>query len=320
MGDARTAGLDLGGTKILGAVVAADGTLVAEERVDTPSGAEEIVHAMFGLAGRLDAAAGPVEAFGVGAAGLVDGDGTIRYAPNLKAFVGFPLRAALAKALGRPVVVDNDANVAAWGEVVHGAASGCSDVLVITLGTGVGGGLVLGGRLYRGAHGFAAEVGHFQVVDHGPVCACGERGHWEALASGTALGRVGREHATAGAAPGVVARAGGDPERVTGGHVGEAALAGDVDALAIVKEFATDVALGLAGLANVLDPELVVVGGGLVRLGDALLDPMRAVFDRRIEAPDHRPRIPIVPATLGERAGAIGAAALAREVAGERAR
>jgi glucokinase len=167
----------------------------------------------------------------------------------------------------------------------------------------------------RGAHGFAAEVGHFQIDPDGPMCACGERGHWEAYASGSALGRMGREWAAAGHAPGVVARAGGDSAKVRGVHVGDSAQAGEPDGVALLAEYADLVAVGLAGLANILDPERIVISGGLVELGDTLFAPLRAAFARRIEGFEYRPPIAIVPSILGEHAGVIGAAARARDLA-----
>jgi glucokinase len=307
-----TVGLDLGGTKILAVLLDPDGGVRAEERVETPDGAAAVLTALAAATRSVDRA-GEASAVGVGAAGLVDGAGVLRYAPNIRSLVEFPLGPALADALGMPVVVDNDANAAAWGEAVHGAARGVADALVVTLGTGVGGGIIAGGRLYRGAHGFAAEIGHFQVVEGGPECACGERGHWEALASGSALGRIGRAWAVRGDLPSAVVLAGGDPSLVTGEHVGTAAVAGERDALAVLAEYADGVAVGLAALVNILDPALIVIGGGLVGLGDALLDPVRSALARRVEAPDHRPPVTIAPAALGERAGAVGAAAYARE-------
>ena len=179
---------------------------------------------------------------------------------------------------------------------------------MVTLGSGIGGGIIARGRIIRGAHGFAAEVGHFQIDPNGPMCACGERGHWEAFASGHTLGRMGREWAAAGRAPGVLARAGGDAAAVTGVHVGDSAQAGEADGRALIDEYASLVAVGLAGLANILDPERIVISGGLVELGDTLLTPVRDAFSRRIEGTEYRPRIDIVPAVLGEQAGVIGAA------------
>jgi glucokinase len=249
----------------------------------------------------------------VGAAGLVDRDGAVHYAPNLPTLTQVPLQAVLTERLGVPVVVDNDANVAALGELRHGAARGVAHGLVITLGTGIGGGIITEGRIARGAHGFAGEVGHWQFDPLGPECACGEPGHWEALASGGALGALARGRAAAGEAPNILARAGGNPRAVTGVHVGEAAAAGEPDGRDILAAYARQVALGFAGLTNILDPELIVVSGGLVQLGDTLLQPLRDAFGTHLEGAPYRPEVPIVAAALGEQAGVVGAAALARE-------
>jgi glucokinase len=243
---------------------------------------------------------------------MVDFDGTIHYSPNVPAFRKAPVRQRLVSALGMPVVVDNDANVAVAAELEYGAARGHTDVLLVTLGTGVGGGVVCGGRVLRGAHGFAAEIGHFQVDPHGPRCACGEPGHWEAIASGTALGELGQARAAAGEAPSVLERAGGVVAAVEGTHVGDAAIDGEPDAVAIVHEYAGWVAVGLIGLVNIFDSALVVVSGGLVALGDVLLDPIRDAFAGHLEGAHHRPEVPVVPATLGRDAGLVGAAHLAR--------
>jgi glucokinase len=230
-----------------------------------------------------------------------------------------PLQALVQARVDIPVLVENDANVAAWGEHCHGALRGRRHGLLVTLGTGVGGGIIADGRLLRGAHGFAGELGHWQFDPAGPRCACGEVGHWEALASGTALGRLGQARARAGEAPRVLARAGGDPDAVTGVVVGDSAQAHEPDGAAIVGELAHTIAIGLAGLANILDPEVIVISGGLVELGDALLDPIRASFLGHLEGSAHRPPVPIVAGELGDAAGVVGAAALAREVVGNRA-
>ncbi len=204
--------------------------------------------------------------------------------------------------------------MAALGELTHGAGRGNDSFLLVTLGTGVGGGVVSGGKVLRGAHGFGAEIGHFQVDPDGPMCACGQRGHWEAVASGHALGVLGRERAAAGKAPSVLARAGGDVDAVTGLHVGDAAQAGEPDAVALVREYAHDVAVGLVGLANILDPAVILISGGLVEFGGVLLDPLREWFKGHIEGATYRAPVEIVPAALGEEAGLVGAAVLARTI------
>ena len=207
------------------------GRVVEKVRADTPDTLDAIIDTITDAVGTLRANAANaneavIDALGVGAAGMVDRDGVIHYSPNVPAFIGAPVKARLEAALGFPVAVDNDANVAALAEVVHGAARGHSDALVITLGTGVGGGIVSRGKVLRGAHGFGGEVGHFQIDPHGPACACGERGHWEASASGTALGALARERAAEGRRRRCWQRAGGVVDAITGVQVGEAALAG----------------------------------------------------------------------------------------------
>ncbi len=309
-GSPSTVGIDIGGTKVLGVLLDAGGNVLREERRLSPhAGVEQLVATAAAVIEDLAPPGAPV---GVGVAGLVSHDGQVLYSPNLPTILNAPLQDALQRATKHPLVLDNDANVATRGEVAYGAASGARHVLLATLGTGIGGGMYLDGTIYRGAHGFGAEIGHFTVDRDGPVCACGERGHWEAIASGTALGRMAREVVQRGGAPGILAAAGGAADEVSGVHVEKAARAGDPDAHALLAEYADNVALGLAGLANILDPELVVIAGGLVELGPLLFDPLDAAFVRHVEGAAFRPKIPIVPAKLGERAGAVGAAVLAR--------
>ena len=314
MGTTPTFGVDLGGTNLRVALVDPDGTIVEQHRMPTPDSLDGIVGEIAGAVGGLAPQRPDARALGVGAAGMVDREGVIHYSPNVPAFLKAPVRARLEEKIGMPTVVDNDANVAVVAELAHGAARGQTEVLLVTLGTGVGGGVVTNGVVLRGAHGFGAEVGHFQVDPDGPLCACGQRGHWEAIASGTALGDLGRARAAEGGLPSVLARVGGNPADVAGTHVGDAAADGEPDAVALVAEYAAHVALGLIGLVNILDPELVVVSGGLVELDDVLLGPLRAAFDGRIEGAQYRPEVPIVRAELGSYAGVIGAAVLAREL------
>lgn len=308
-------GIDLGGTNLRTAVVDGSGAILVEDRRRAPAGWQQLRAAMVAAVDAVRSQHPDVMAVGVGAAGMVGRDGVVRYSPNVHAFSDTPVRSDLESALGLPVVVDNDANVAAYAEVRVGAARGCDHALVITLGTGIGGGIVVDGRVLRGANGFAAEVGHFQIDPNGAICACGEPGHWEALASGNALGAQAREAAAAGRADAVLARA-GSIDAIRGEHVAEAAVAGDPGALALLDTFAGYVAVGLVGLANILDPDRIVISGGLVALGELLLDPVRRHFVGHVEGAAARRGLAIVPAELGTRAGVVGAALLAAATVG----
>ena len=304
-------GVDVGGTKCLG--VALDGgEVVAEAREPTPEGDAALVDVLSTVVDRLSGTGRP-EAVGVGAPGLVDRDGVLRFAPNLTLQGELDLSSQLAERLGVPVRVDNDATCAAWGERTHGAARGFDDVVLVTLGTGIGGGVVAGGRVVRGANGFAGEIGHMVVDPLGPRCPCGQRGCWERFASGSGLGWLGREAARAGGAPRLVELAGGDPDEVRGEHVTRAVTEGDEPAVEVLARLAWWLALGLANLANIFDPDAFVVGGGLVVAGEPLFAPARAAFAELLQGADRRPPIAILPAALGPRAGAIGAACLAAE-------
>jgi glucokinase len=305
-----TVGLDIGGTKVLGVVLDGRGALVRELR--KPSPVSELAALVKVCAAIIDELDVPGAAVGVGAAGLVDFEGRLTYAPNIPGVREAPLRADLAVATGRAVVVDNDANVAALAEHTLGAAAGARVALMVTLGTGIGGGLIVDGRIYRGANGFAAEFGHVTVVRGGPICACGELGHWEAIASGNALGRMARDLVASGRGADILAAAGGDLTAVSGEEVATAAAEGDLDAQTLLAHYADNIALGLANLANILDPERIVISGGVVEMGPLLFDPLRAAFRARLEGEEYRPEIPILPAVFGERAGAVGAALLAR--------
>ncbi len=308
-----TVGIDVGGTKLLAVSMTDDGTVTGERRVHTPQGASALIDAFVRT---VDAARveGPIDAVGIGAAGLVNRDGVLRTAPNLPGVRDLAIKKPLQERLQLPVQVDNDATCAAWAEHERGAARGSDDVVVVTFGTGIGGGLICDGRLYRGAHGFGGEVGHMKVDPHGPPCPCGGRGCWERYASGSALGRFGREAGEAGRATRVVELAGGDFHDVRGEHVAAAAREADAEAVELMDRFAWWVAEGLANLADVFDPETIVIGGGLLEAADVFLDRTRALFPERVLAGDVRPPVSIVPAQLGERAGAIGAALVAREL------
>lgn len=291
----RTIGVDVGGTKVHGVVADADGTVLDEHRVSTPAGGAAVVDAMVEVVETLRSAHA-VDALGAGVPGLVDRRGVLRFAPNLPGVVELPVGALLTEATGLPVRVDNDNTCALWGEHLLGAARDVDDVVLVGLGTGIGGGLLQEGRLVRGANGFAGEIGHMVVARGGIPCVCGRDGCWERYASGTALGRMAREA--------------GIGER--GEDVTALAIAGDARALAVFDEFADWFAVGLANLVHVLDVSRCVIAGGLVEAGDVLIDAVRRAFAARVVAPEHRPVVDIVGAELGERAAAVGAALLAR--------
>ncbi|MGY1813144.1 ROK family protein [Blastococcus sp. SYSU D00820] len=317
-------GIDIGGTKVAGGVVAPDGRVLATARRATPGGSvPETEDAIAAVVEELVAGhEQPVVGVGIGAAGWFDRTGdTVLFSPHL-AWRHSTLRADLARRLGRPLWVGNDADAAAWAEYRFGAARDAELALVITLGTGIGGGIVAGGRLQRGAHGVAGEWGHMRVVPDGRLCACGNRGCWEQYASGTALAQTARE--VARSSPAVAARllerVAGEPQRLTGEDVAEVAAAGDPLARELIAEVGEWLGQGIADLAAVLDPDVVVIGGGLSALGEAVLGPARDRLERVLPGRGFRPGPRVVGARLGASAGLVGAADLVRsEVAATRA-
>lgn len=309
-----TIGIDVGGTKIAAAVVDGDGAVVARTRIPTESDEPRAIVGGITKVGReLRAAAPSATAVGVGAAALVSG-GVIIGAPNL-AWRNVHLQEMVADAVGLPAAVDNDANVAALAEAAYGAGRDARFVVMLTLGTGVGGGLVFEGKLYRGSHGLGAELGHMVIDPDGPRCPCGNDGCLEALASGKAMGRMARERAGEPEAKRVLEMAGGDPLGITGEIVGEAAVAGDPFGREILAEAGRFLGIGIANYINIFDPDVVVLGGGAASPGELILGPARAAAAPLIVEGKARPAVPIVPAALGADAGVIGAAVLARDLA-----
>jgi glucokinase len=309
-----TIGIDVGGTKIAAGAVDADGTVLARRRIATEAEhPQAVVAGIAKVASELRAAAPAAVAVGVGAAGLIDVErGVVRMAPNI-AWHDVHLRDLLTDRLGLPAIVDNDANVAAFGESLFGAGRGAGDQAMVTVGTGIGGGLVIGGAIYRGARGLGAELGHVILNEGGAPCACGNRGCFEAMASGNSIGRRARERAAEPEAKTVVELAGGIVEQITGEIVGEAAKKGDDFALSVFADTGKWLGVGLASLVNLLDPDVIVVGGGAAAgTGDLLLAPARVAMEERVIGHHRRVLPPVVPARLGYDAGLVGAAALAR--------
>ena len=344
-----TYGIDIGGTKVLGVALDRSHAIVAEARVATPRGTRDIVgshvaEAVAQVVADLDravadgtsgsaatpaattpaattpaattpAATTPAEPapVGVGAPGMVDREGRLCFAPNLPQAQGVDWNELIGNRLpGRTLLIENDANFAVLAEHRLGAARGFRHVLMVTLGTGIGGGIVLDGRVQLGAAGFAGEIGHMVVDPAGPECPCGRRGCWERFASGAGLGMLAREAALAGRLREVVRLAGGDPESVRGEDISAAAATGDPAAQQVIRQVGGWIGFGLANLAAVLDPECFVLGGGVVLAGDLLIDSARTAFAELVEGGDRRPAAVIAPAAFGERSGAVGGALAVR--------
>lgn len=310
----RVIGIDAGGTKLLGGVV--DEGLVVHHRVHrTWRGADrrETLDIVAEAVEEIRAAAPDVEAVGFGIPSLVDWESGVSVWSNHLPIDDVRFRDVMSERLGLPAYVDNDANTAAIAEHRHGAGRGAEHVVMMALGTGIGGGLVLDGRLYRGARGFGGELGHLVLDHHGEACpgACPGRGCLELLASGTAIGRAGLEAARA-SPDSTLGRRRATGGEITGGFVTELAHGGDEQSRAVLAEVGRRLGAGLTGIVNVFNPEVVVVGGGAVAAGDLLLDPAREVVGERA-LPPSAAAVRIVPASFGGESGMLGAAVLALE-------
>jgi glucokinase len=312
---ALTIGVDVGGTKVAAGVVDDHGRILEQVRRRTPSTnpaetAEVIVEVVDLLKGKFEA----VKAVGVGAAGFVDETrAVVQFAPNL-AWRDEPIRDKVEERVELPVIVENDANATAWGEARYGAGRGEDYLVCVALGTGIGGGIVVDGKLYRGRFGIGGEIGHFRVVPDGRRCGCGNRGCWEQYASGNALVAEARDLARV--SPALAGRllelGDGRPEGISGPEITQAAREGDPAALECFRTVATWTGQGLADLTAILDPGVFVIGGGLSDAGDLLLDPVRTAFQSALTGRGHRAFADIRIAELGSSAGIVGAADLAR--------
>lgn len=279
-------GIDVGGTKCHGVLIDDHGAVLADVRHATPH-ADDLV----GLLSSMFVELGGSSTLGIGVPGLISHEGIVRASPNLVGARNVPVGPGLREALGIPVHVENDATVAAHAEWKAGAARGADNAVMVTLGTGIGGGIVMGGVLQRGAHGFAGEIGHMVVERGGIECPCGLRGCWERYASGSALRVL--------------------SEGMTGEEVFAAYRRGDTHAGRVIDTYAEWVAVGLASLTNICDPEIIVIGGGVIESLAGTIDLVIGHFERSLYSSDLRPLPTVRPAELGERAGAIGAALLA---------
>ncbi|MCW2164202.1 glucokinase [Microbacterium hydrothermale] len=306
----RNVGIDIGGTKIAGGVVDDDGTIIEKLRVDTPIDPAALVDAVVDMADHLRRAH-EVHAIGVAAAGFISRDrSTVIYAPNID-WRDEPLRARLEQRLDAPVTIENDANAAGWGEYRFGAGRGVRDMVMLTMGTGVGGAVVTDGELFRGGHGIGAELGHMRFVRGGHPCGCGQNGCLEQYASGRALQREANTIADEGGIGAALAAVRAEKGAIPGPAVSRLVLAGDPGAIEALRRVATALGEACGGFQAVLDPEVFVIGGGVAQLGADLLEPVKLAYETSLPGYGERPVAEFAIARLGNDAGLIGVADLA---------
>jgi glucokinase len=311
-------GIDVGGTKVLGGVVDSQGNILTTHREETPqSGGSALTQTVIGVIQELLAQYPEKEiaAVGISAAGFVSSDRqTMLAAPNIAGWNGLNLRNEIMKENSLSIVIENDANAAAWGEAKYGAGRGEKDVMMLTIGTGIGGGLVNDGELYRGAFGVAGEFGHVRIVPNGIECGCGARGCFEQYASGSALKRHLREEIERSPeqAEKLLVRAGGKIENLKGDLIMAAARDGDALALGAFNTTGDWLGAGIASIAMVIDPACVVIGGGVAEAGEILMRPTRAAIEKYMPFNKKHPSPKVFAAQLGNDAGLVGVADLAR--------
>ena len=309
-------GIDVGGTKVLGGVVDESGVVLARARKDTPrQGGKALTQTIAETVKEL-MAQHKVKSVGVSAAGFVSSDRkTMLATPNIADWNDVDLDSELKSLIGLPIVIENDANAAAWGEAKFGAGRNQNHMMMLTVGTGIGGGIVVDGQLYRGAFGTAAEFGHMRVVPEGHICGCGARGCFEQYASGNALLRHAREaiNASPEVARNLLSRSDGTVAGLTGQIITQAAQEGDPIALAAFNTTGQWLGAGIASLAVLLDPACVVIGGGVIDAGEILLAPTRESLERTMPFAGKHPYPELIAAELGNDAGLVGVADLARE-------
>ncbi len=308
-------GVDIGGTKVLGGVVDSSGNILTTHREDTPrAGGSALTQAIIGVIQEL-LAQHEATSVGISAAGFVSSDRqTMLATPNIAGWNGINLKEEISREVNLPIVIENDANAAAWGEAIYGAGRGESELMMVTVGTGIGGGLVNNGALYRGAFGVAAEFGHFRLVPGGHLCGCGSLGCFEQYASGSALHRHLLEAIALdpGAAQSLLARGNGSVEGIKGNHITDAARAGDPIAVAAFNTTGDWLGAGIASICMIVDPACVVIGGGVIDAGDLLMKPTRAAIEKYMPFGGKHPAPKVLVAELGNDAGLVGVADLAR--------
>ncbi len=312
--DKKALGIDLGGTKILTAVVNARGEIISRDHSITPAeeGQDAIIKPVIESVGhtlsQARLAVSDLCAVGLAVSGLSDPEtGILFTSPHLPELKNVPIRDIIEKELDKKTFIINDCNAAAIGEMRFGAARGAGNIVYITLSTGIGGGIIIGGKIYAGTIGTAGEIGHMVINDEGPLCDCGNRGCWETLASGSALEREARNRIKEGIKTTIPEYAGGEPDKITAEAVRAAALANDSLAKEVIARTGYYVGVGLANVINIFNPEVIVIGGGLSNIGDMLLEPAYEEAKKRAFPQPYR-SVRFARAELGQDSGVIGAA------------
>lgn len=315
--DSPLLAIDLGGTKIATGIVSQQGEIVSQEYVPTlpEEGPDAVISRMLlsidSVVKKTDLPRSTFSRIAIAAAGAIDSDrGIVTHSPNLPGWEQVRLRQMIEEATGLQTLLINDASAAALGEHWRGIGKGVDDLIYITVSTGIGGGIILGGNLYTGASGSAGEIGHMTIDVDGPHCSCGNTGCLEVMASGRAIARKAQQLITEGARSAIVELVEGTTENVTAKVVAEAAQNGDAVASRIILEAATYLGAGMVNLVNIFNPDMIIVGGGMSKMGDMLLGPARQVVaERAFQLPAQRVRI--VPSRLGDSAALLGAVAFA---------
>lgn len=312
----HTMAVDIGGTKIAIGICDEDDSIIRSWTIPTPKEAEDIDKHIAATYAEAKKSYSDIAAIGISAAGNIKEDRrTVTFSANIPAWIEYDLSGHIEDLIDRevPVIVENDANCAGWGEYVHGAGQGHTNMVALTVGTGLGGAIVLNGQLYRGSFGMAAELGHIPMVPDGDFCGCGLRGCAERYTSGNALERFARSaiRRRPEDAKRLLELCNDDIDELRGKMVSQAAKEGDALGLYAFNKIGEWLGRTMASISAVLDPDIYVIGGGVVAVGDILLDPARAAYKRFLQASAYRSHADIVPATAGQDAGLIGAANLA---------
>ena len=307
-------GFDIGGTNIRGLAIRPDQSvseLVSEACLNDHN---EILQSIERITDQIQRRENvEIDCIGIGVAGFVDESGMVRTSPNLSTFVDFPLQDILQQKFNVPILVENDATSATWAEVQLGAARGYANTVMVCLGTGIGAGLYLNRRLFRGESGFAGEVGHMTIVPDGIPCPCGRSGCWERYAAGSSLGEIAENLVSSGEIRSLASKAGKGVRPFQSELIAELASQGDKEALKALDKFCYWLALGIVNLVNIFDPGRVVIGGGITELGDSLMHSVRKSFDALTPERSLREKNLVTLAEFGNKAGAVGAAMLAKE-------